>query len=416
MVARTKAALWASIVWTEAPRSLASHKLRTGLATLGIGVGVAAVIWVVTLGHAGTERARNELHQLGDGLVWVEAGSRNVNGVRTGTRGTTTLTPEDADALRREMPLLVRVTENVDGKVLVASGQANWTSTYRGVGPQYVDIKNWKMASGSFLTSEHVAHADSVLILGETTRQKLFGRADPVGQWVRVGPIPFEVIGVFAPKGQSGFGQDLDDTVVVPWTTAQKKLRGRFYTWLDDILCSASSPEAVEQAVIEVQALMRQRHHIPADGEDDFNIRRPDEVIQAEIRASEALARLLLVLASISLVVGGIGITNVMLASVTARTREIGVRVAVGATSTAIQIQFLAEAALLCLVGSALGVVLAFAGGSLIAGSLGWTAVPTLASIWLSVGIASLVGTVAGFYPAWLASRLDPAVALASER
>jgi putative ABC transport system permease protein len=314
------------------------------------------------------------------------------------------------------MPLLVRVTENVDGKVLVASGQANWTTTYRGVGPQYLEIKNWKMAAGSFLTSEHVAHADSVLVLGETTRQKLFGRADPVGQWVRVGPIPFEVIGVLAPKGQSGFGQDLDDTVVVPWTTAQKKLRGRFFTWLDDILCSANSPEAVDQAVIEVQALMRQRHHIPADGEDDFNIRRPDEVIKAEIQASEALARLLLVLASISLVVGGIGITNVMLASVTARTREIGVRVAVGATSSAIQIQFLGEAGLLCLVGSVLGVVLAFAGGSLIAGFLGWTAVPTLTSVGISVGIASGVGTVAGFYPAWLASRLDPAVALASER
>ena len=379
-------------------------------------MGVAAVIWVVTLGHTGTERARNELHQLGDGLVWVEAGSRNVNGVRTGTRGTTTLTPEDADAIRREMPLLVRVTENVDGRVLVASSQGTWTTTYRGVGPEYPEIKNWKMASGRFFTGDHVAHADSVLILGETARQKLFGTADPVGQSVRVGPIPFEVIGVFASKGQSGFGQDLDDTVVMPWTTAQKKLRGRFFTWLDDILCSASSPEDVDQAVIEVQALMRQRHHIPADGEDDFNIRRPDEVIKAEIKASEALARLLLVLASISLVVGGIGITNVMLASVTARTREIGVRVAVGATSSAIQVQFLGEAGLLCLAGSVLGVILAFAGGSLIASSLGWTAVPTLASIAVSVGIASLVGTLAGFYPAWLASRLDPAVALASER
>jgi putative ABC transport system permease protein len=414
-VDRRKAAVWASILWTEAPRSLASHKLRTGLSTLGIGVGVAAVIWVVTIGHAGTERAENELHQLGDGLVWVEAGSRNVAGVRTGTRGTTTLTPEDADALRREMPLLVRVTENVDGRVLVASHQANWTTTYRGVGPQFLEIKNWKMASGSFLTSEHVAHADSVLILGETTRQKLFGAADPVGQSVRVGPIPFLVIGVFAPKGQSGSGQDLDDTVVMPWTTAQKKLRGRFFTWLDDILCSANSPEVVDQAVVEVQALMRQRHRIPVDGEDDFNIRRPDEVIKAGIKASETLALLLLVLASISLVVGGIGITNVMLAAVTARTREIGVRVAVGATSSAIQIQFLGEAALLCLVGSVLGIALAFAGGSLIDGVLGWTAVPTLVSVLVSVGIASLVGTVAGFYPAWLASRLDPAVALATE-
>jgi putative ABC transport system permease protein len=414
-MSRAKLTLWSSIVWAEAPRSLTSHKLRTALSTLGIGVGVAAVIWVVTLGNAGTERAKNELHQLGDGLVWVEAGSRNVNGVRLGTRQTTTLTPEDADALRRDVPMLIRVTENVDGKVLVVAEQANWTTGYRGVGPDYLAIKNWKMARGSFLTSDHVAHSDSVVILGETARKKLFGAVDPVGRWIRIGSIPFEVIGVFGPKGQSASGQDLDDTVVMPWTTAQKKLRGRYFTWLDDILCSASSPEAVDVAVGEVQALLRQRHHISADGEDDFNIRRPDELIKVEIQASESLARLLMILASISLVVGGIGITNVMLASVTARTREIGVRVAVGATASAIQVQFLGEAILLCLAGSVLGITLALAGGSLIASFVGWTAVPSPASVGVSVGIATGVGLGAAFYPAWLASRLDPVVALGSE-
>ncbi len=351
--------LWASLVLFEAPRALVLHRLRTALSTLGIAVGVAAVIWVVSIGQAGTERAKQELQKLGNALVWIEAGSRNVAGVRIGNRGTTTLTPEDAEAVRREVPLLTLVSENVDGRVGVLSSRANWTTQYRGVSPEYLEIKNWRLASGTFLTPEQVRQSESVLVLGETVRRQLFGDADPLGQVVRVGVTPFLVIGVLAPKGQSGSGQDLDDTVIMPWTTAQKKIRGRFFTWLDDILCSARPPEAVDDAVAAVQALMRQRHHVALDGEEDFNIRRPDEVIKVQIETSQSLEALLLTLASISLVVGGIGITNVMLASVTARTQEIGVRVAVGATPGEVRVQFLGEAGMLGVLGSLLGTLLA---------------------------------------------------------
>ena len=202
----------------------------------------------------------------------------------------------------------------------------------------------------------------------------------------------------------------------MPWTTAQKKIRGRFFTWLDDILCSARSPEAVDDAVAAVQALMRQRHHVALDGEEDFNIRRPDEVIKVQIETSQSLEALLLTLASISLVVGGIGITNVMLASVTARTQEIGVRVAVGATPSEVRVQFLGEAGMLGVLGSLLGTLLAVVATPLIGDLLGWQATPSAAAAAVAVSVAVTVGAVAGLYPAWVASQLDPIAALQSER
>jgi putative ABC transport system permease protein len=404
--------LLARLFVVEAVRALGRHKFRTGLTALGSMVGVAAVIWVVAIGRAGTAMAQAELTKLGDNLVWVEAGSRNVNGVRTGSHGTTSLMPSDAEAIRREIPLVKAVAENVDGSAQVVYGNQNWNTRWRGVSPEYFDVKGWQVADGAFFTDQNVKAADGVVVIGETVRQQLFGTASPVGAALRVQGALFRVVGVLGGKGQTGSGQDQDDIIMMPWTAAQKKLKGRGYEWLDDVLCSAVSAEAVEPAVRAISALMRQRHHISPDSDDDFNMRRPDEVINAQIAASRTLEILLVALATISLLVGGIGIMNVMLASVTQRTREIGIRMAVGATPGAIQVQFLGEASILSLIGGALGVPFSIAGSVLIEPLLGWTLRTPLDAALVALLFSGGVGLLFGFFPAWYAAKLDPIAAL----
>jgi putative ABC transport system permease protein len=399
----------------ESTRALARYKLRTALTALGSMIGVAAVIWVVAIGRAGTAAATADLAKLGDNLVWVEAGSRNVNGVRTGTHGTTSLMPSDADAIRREIPFVKAVAENVDGSAQVVYGNQNWSTRWRGVSPEYFEVKSWEVTDGVFFASEQVKAADSVIVIGETVRQQLFGSANPVGQVIRVQAFPFRVVGLLASKGQSTAGQDQDDVIMMPWTTAQKKLKGRGYEWLDDILCSAVSPQAVNPAVDAIAALMRQRHRIQPGADDDFNMRRPDEVINAQITASRTLELLLVALAVISLVVGGIGIMNMMLASVAQRTREVGIRMAVGATPAAVRIQFLGEAVLLSLLGGVLGVPLSVGGVFLIEPLVGWKLTPSADATAIAVAFSLVVGIVFGSFPAWRAARLDPIAALHSE-
>jgi putative ABC transport system permease protein len=403
------------LFFVESLLALSRHKLRTTLAALGTMVGVASVIWVVSIGRSGTAVAEAQLADLGDNLVWVEAGSRNVNGVRTGSHGTTSLMPADAEAIRREVPLIKAVAENVDGNAQVVYGNRNWNVRWRGVSPEYFDVKRWQLAEGTFLTSAEVRDADSVLVIGETARRELFGEASPVGQVVRVQGIVFRVVGLLTARGQSSTGQDQDDVIIMPWTTAQKKLKGRGYEWLDDILCSAASPEDVEGAVEAAAALIRQRHHIGWDAPDDFNMRRPDEVLKTQIEASRTLAALLVLMASITLVIGGIGIMNVILASVGERTSEIGIRMAVGATSAAVQAQFLGEAVLLSLVGGGLGLALSAAGIVPLEGLLGWKlSIPPEAAL-IAVGLSVAEGVLFGFYPAWRASTMDPIAALHSD-
>lgn len=403
------------LLFAVALRALGRHKGRSALTALGVMIGVATVIWVVAVGEAGSARAEAELRDLGDNFVWIEAGSRNVAGRRTGSHGTTTLTPEDAAAIRRDVRLIRSVSENVDGMIPVVGGAGNWTTRYRGVSPEYLGIKRWRVASGRFLSDEDVRDRTSVAVLGETARRRLFGAGEAVGAVVRVRSMAFLVVGVLAPKGQTVTGYDQDDTLLVPWTTALAKIRGRGFTWLDDILCSAVSMEAVNPAIDEATALLRQRHHLDPGEEDDFNVRRPDEVIKATIEASRTLELLLVTLASISLVTGGIGITNVMLASVMQRTHEIGIRMAVGATAAAVRLQFLGEAVLLSLLGGALGVPLSWAGSFLVAGLLGWPIHVSVKAAAIAVACSAGVGVLSGLYPAWRASRLDPAVALRAE-
>jgi putative ABC transport system permease protein len=397
----------------ESVRALSRHKLRTTLTVLGNMVGVAAVIWVVAIGRAGNALAEAELAKLGDNLVWVEAGSRNVNGVRTGSHGTTSLMPDDAEAIRRNIPLVKAVAENVDGNAQVVYGHRNWNARWRGVSPEYFDVKRWQIAEGSFFTDDQAV--DSVVVIGETVRQQLFGAASPVGELVRVQGSFFRVVGLLATKGQTGSGQDQDDVIMMPWRTAQKKLKGKGYEWLDDIVCSAVSIEAVNPAVDAIASLMRQQHHIQVDSEDDFNMRRPDEVINAQIGASHTLGVLLVTLASISLLVGGIGIMNMMLASVTQRTREIGIRMAVGATPRAVQAQFLGEAVILSFLAGLLGVLFSIAGVFLIEPLLGWKLSTPPDAAFIAVLFSVAVGLLFGFFPAWRAARLDPIAALHNE-
>ena len=371
-----------SLFGREAVRSLCRNKMRSALSAIGITIGIAAVVCVVAIGTAGSQLAEQQLQNLGDNLVWIEAGSRNINGVRSGSHGMTSLTMGDAEAISSEVSSIKSVSPNVDGTVIVISGNRNWTTHYRGVTPEFLEIRRWELAEGAPFSNGDVVRCANVCLIGQTVRKELFEAEKAVGRDIRIDKKIFRVLGVLAQKGQSGTGQDQDDTVILPYTTVQKKLRGKGFTWLDDIMCSADSLDDAKPAIDRISALLRERHHILTGREDDFNIRHPEEVIKAQIAAKRTMALLLISIASIALLVGGIGIMNVMLVSVTERTREIGIRLAIGATTRAIQIQFLEEAVILSLFGGILGIFVGVAGSFIIGYILGWpTSIPLEALI-----------------------------------
>jgi len=402
------AALLASSVF-----ALVRNKMRSLLTVLGIMIGIAAVICVVAIGKAGQSQVEQQLNNLGDNLVWIEAGGRAVNGRRTGTHGTSSLSLGDATAIKNQLQLIKSVSPNVDGSTQVVYGNQNWYTGYRGVSPEYLDIKRWAVAEGAVFTSDDVDRAADVCMIGRTVREQLFGATDPIGKVMRLHDLPCKVIAVLQPKGLSVSGQDQDDTVILPYTTVQKKISGA--PWLDDILCSAVSPDAVKLAGQQAAGLLRDRHHLRPEEDDDFNIRNPEDIIKAQLEASHTLTMLLAAIASISLLVGGIGIMNVMLVSVTERTREIGVRVAVGATESAIQLQFLGESVMLSLVGGAAGVFLGIVASIIVGRTLGWPMQLSLEAIALAALFSAAVGIFFGYYPARKASLLDPIEALRYE-
>ncbi len=401
-------ALLGSSVW-----ALVRNKLRSLLTVLGITIGIAAVICVVAIGRAGQAQVEQQLNNLGDNFVWIEAGGRAVNGVRTGTHGTKSLTLADAIAIKTQIPLIKSMSPNVDGSTQIVYANQNWYTQYRGVSPEYFDIKRWRLDQGAFFTNDDVEQAADVCVIGRTVREQLFAGRDPIGKVVRVFGLPCKVVATLQPKGLSVSGQDQDDTVILPYTTVMKKMKG--VSWLDDVLCSAVSQDVVKLAGQQAAALLRDRHHLRADEEDDFNIRNPEDVIQAQLEASRTMTLLLVAIASISLIVGGIGIMNVMLVSVTERTREIGVRVAVGATEEAIQLQFLGESVMLSLVGGAAGVLVGVIGSVFVGRALNWPMQMSLEAILVAAAFSVAVGVFFGYYPARKASLLDPIDALRYE-
>lgn len=402
-----------SALFRSALVALLRNKLRSILTVVGIMIGIAAVICVVAIGKAGQARVEQQLNNLGDNFVWIEAGGRAVNGVRTGTHDTITLTVADALAIKSQVSLIKSVSPNVDDPVQVIYGNQNWHTSYRGVSPEYFEIKRWYVDQGAAFSQDDVDRAADVCVLGRTVRDQLFGVEDPVGKVIRVNNIPCKVVATLHPKGLSLSGQDQDDTIIVPYSMAQKKLKG--VSWLDDILCSAVSQDVVKMAGQEATAVLRDRHHLRPEEDDDFNIRNPEDIIQAQLDASKTLTILLIAIASVSLIVGGIGIMNVMLVSVTERTREIGVRVAVGATEQAIQLQFLGESIMLSLVGGAMGVLFGIFGSYMVGQTLHWPMQMSVESIVVAAMFSIAVGVFFGYYPARKASLLDPIEALRYE-
>ncbi len=397
----------------EALGALASNKLRTGLTMLGITIGIAAVICTVAIGEGGSSRIREQLQSLGDNFVWAEAGSRNFRGVRTGPRGTNTLTVQDAEAILQNVPLIKRVSPNVDARVSVVYGNQNWQTVYRGVSPEYLAIRRCPVARGASFTHQDVTLSANVCLLGRTVVEMLFGNEDPIGKTVRIGTLPFHVVGVLAPKGETATGQDQDDQIFMPYTTAQHKIKG--ISWLDDIMCSAISPEAIRPAREQIIRLLRQRHHLRPGAPDDFNLRSPEEILQAQEETSHTFTLLLASIASVSLLVGGIGIMNIMFVTVTERTREIGVRRALGATRGNVQTQFLIEALLVCSLSGAAGVLLGVIASGAFSRILGWAMIVPPRAIAIAVFFSVFIGISFGFYPARKAALLDPIDALRYE-
>jgi putative ABC transport system permease protein len=393
--------------------ALVRNKMRSLLTVLGITIGIAAVICVVAIGKAGQAQVEQQMNNLGDAFVWIEAGGRAVNGVRTGTHGTKSLVLADAIAIKNQISLIKSVSPNVDGSIQIIYANQNWYTGYRGVSPEYFDIKRWGRDQGAFFTADDVERSADVCVIGRTVRDQLFGAKDPIGQVIRVRNLPCKVVATMRPKGLSVSGQDQDDTVIMPYTTVMKKIKGN--NWLDDILCSAVSTDVVKLAGQQAGALLRDRHHLRPEEDDDFNIRNPEDIIQAQLEASRTMTLLLVAIASISLLVGGIGIMNVMLVSVTERTREIGVRVAVGATEEAIQLQFLGESVMLSLAGGAAGVLLGVIGSTFVGRTLQWPMQLSIEAVILAALFSVAVGIFFGYYPARKASRLDPIESLRYE-
>ena len=393
-------------------RALARNKVRSALTMLGIIIGVASVIAMVSLGQGAQHQVQDQISSMGTNMLIVSAGSQRSGGVRAGSGTASTITVEDVEAIR-QAPAVAAVSPSVSAPVTLVFGNQNWTTRAEGVAPQYLSIRNRSVSSGEFFTGADVRSAARVAVIGQTVADELFGGMDSIGQTIRVRNLPFRVVGVLAAKGQSSFGQDQDDTVLIPYTTAMKKLLST--TYVPTVYVSATDQQATYQAEDQVNGILRQRHSSRSAQDADFNVRNLTDIAQTAEETTKVMTMLLGSIAGVSLLVGGIGIMNIMLVSVTERTREIGIRMAVGARSKAVQNQFLIEALVLGLVGGVAGVVFGVGISLLLSKVFHWPGLISPASIVVSGLFSMAIGVFFGFYPARKAANLDPIEALRFE-
>jgi putative ABC transport system permease protein len=394
-------------------RALARNKMRSALTMLGIVIGVAAVIAVVSIGQGAQYMVQQGIQAMGTNVVFIAAGSGRPGGIRVGYGGVKTLTIDDLNAILREIPLIKQAAPSVNSRRQIVYGNQNWSTVVNGTTPNYFEIRNWSIQSGSVFSDEEVDLAANVCVIGTTVAKNLFLDENPVGKTLRIGTLPFRVDGVLESKGQNVIGQDQDDAVYAPYTTVQRKISG--ITWVQFINASAISPVASVAAVAPITSLLRERHRIRPGVDDDFFVRTQSEVADLMNQTQGIMTMLLGGIASVSLLVGGIGIMNIMLVSVTERTREIGVRMAVGATESDVQQQFLVEAVTLSMMGGAIGIILGLVGSALISDFLSWPTLVSVKAIVTAAIFSAAVGIFFGYYPARKAARLDPIEALRYE-
>jgi putative ABC transport system permease protein len=393
--------------------ALRANKGRSVLTTLGIIIGVAAVIAIVALGQGASASVSSQLQGLGTNLLTITPGSTQTGGARTGAGSATTLKAADADAISQKISGLTGTSPVVSGSAQLIAGSQNWSTRISAVSPDYLTINDWKLASGAPFTAQDNVDSRNVAVIGQTVATNLFPKGEsPIGQLIRIRNVPFTVVGVLATKGSSGFG-DQDDTVMIPFQTGQVRLFGA--TSINQIVVQVADASQISTVSAEITSLLRQRHNVATAAADDFTIRNNADIISRVSSVGDTLTMLLGGVAAVSLVVGGIGIMNIMLVSVTERTREIGIRLAVGAQPQDVLFQFLVEAVVLSVLGGIVGIMLGVCVALLMPIVAGWTTVVPWNAIALSFGVSAAIGMFFGIYPARKASQLDPIVALRYE-
>ncbi len=401
-----------------ATRALRVNKLRSVLTMLGIIIGVGAVIAMVGVGAGAQARVAEQINSLGSNLLVILSGSINQSGIRLGAGSQLTITEDDATAIQREIPSVQVSAPGMRGGAQIVFGNLNWATGVLGVTANYLEARDWGLEAGRGIIQEDVDGATKMVLLGQTTAQNLFGDADPLGQVIRIKKVPFTVVGLLERKGQNSWGQDQDDIVLIPLSTAKKKVLGVSQAnarSVGFISVKIRAGDDMSEAETQIRELLRQRHRLQPYQDDDLNVRNLSEILQTQEESSRVMTYLLAAIASVSLLVGGIGIMNIMLVSVTERTREIGLRMAVGARGRDILVQFLVEAVTLSLIGGIIGIAMGIGGSTLISYFADWRTLVSMESIVLAFGFSAAVGVFFGFYPARKAARLDPIDALRYE-
>ena len=395
-------------------KALNRNKVRSALTMLGIIIGVSAVIAMVSLGEGARRQIQEEIASLGDNTVWVRAGSRRSWGVRSASGSMNTLKASDFEAMLNECPAVKAVSPSARSMAQVVFGNQNWNTRIEGYNELYPEMRNWTISQGSFFDDSQVKAAARVAVLGNTVWTELFGGSDPVGQTIRVKNLSFQVMGVFKAKGYNSWGRDQDDVIIVPYTTVQKKFLGGALH-VESGLVQAVNARATYAAEEQIRALLRQRHRLGPFQDDDFMVRNLSEIGEAAESTNRMMRLLLTGIAAISLLVGGIGIMNIMLVAVSERTREIGIRMAIGARPNHVRVQFLSESIVLCLVGGILGLLVGVGISWAIAQLVGWPTIVSLNSVAISMLFSAAIGIFFGYYPAHKAAALDPIDALRYE-